>query len=132
MPSGFLQGTLTSFGDYDQCLSTSYKHAQNDVIRGKYFSVNLYPLDLWTSDQETNNDQNCIKSNPLLNSHDQKQTNDDNDKIESTNGELVDLTDLSLKGMGSTQGICLSANCTSNDVLLLMREGNLIYYPKLN
>src|SRR5882724_11343979 len=46
IPSGLSQGVITSFGDYDQCLSiksiNNYKSLNNNHIYGKYCLVKPY------------------------------------------------------------------------------------------
>lgn len=42
---GFLSGTITDFGDYDQCLAIDYSDSKSDNIRiyGKYCLLNIRP-----------------------------------------------------------------------------------------
>ena len=43
LPIGLLSGTITNFGDYDQCLSTSGLIDESTPVYGQYCFVNIRP-----------------------------------------------------------------------------------------
>lgn len=43
-PSGFMEATVTSLGDYDECLEIQSPKSIQDDIRGKYCLIDIFPM----------------------------------------------------------------------------------------
>lgn len=108
-PSGLLSGTLTSLGDYDQCLSV--RNNQYDIL-GKYCLLKLRP--------SLPKKQKVVTfKNRFINLNGTRLQNSwiDNNIVEQM---------YSFYFYHIINGICVPSSCSENDILLMAQQSKQI------
>lgn len=106
LPSGFLDGTVTSLGDYDECLDIT-SHVKDDLIEGAYCMVRFTKATATTTSSSST-------SPPPSNI-----TTSTASEASAIQNELAD--GLALYNTFTLNiGICLPSSCNENDIRSLL------------
>lgn len=138
MPSGFLEGTKTNFGDFDQCLGTISSKSGEKQIFGQYCDFNLYPLDpnkeLVNNDKQVSSQEMglalCALASRVVTRGELEIFDDycDTSKEESNSNQQVSLEDTGFKGVSLSLALCVPSSCTFRDINSIVAE-RLQSYP---
>ena len=99
-PSGLISGTVTAFGDYDQCIDIDHT-VNGKTIVGKYCLLDI---------------RLPIPSSPIT----------FNENI-STNSLFKTIVKNPLNYMRITNGICIPSVCTKLEMTLILQKGMYIF-----
>lgn len=99
--SGFLVGTVSSFGDYDQCLNINTQEEGNNLPTGQYCTIKLEFQ--FGEENSTNNELSSIQSLVM---------------------NRVPMFNYYYKQIG----LCLPSACSVDDVNLIIEQSKLKYW----
>ena len=96
-PSGFIRSSLTSFGDYDQCLTIDGT-IEGVAMKGKYCAVDLFPLRVNLSNDRQSTDT-------------------------MTTGELTFDRLTMMRRVPFIHSVCVPSQCSTDDLRLTLSAG---------